>query len=106
MDDGVDRGRPHESVEDRVRLVGSDELGSLEGHRGVVLAEAEDHVDRRLLLERLDHASTPEGVGAGDEDASSHQPHQMLRLERSISKTCSWMSSRTRSACSRTKERG
>ena len=59
-------------LQDRVLLVGPDELGALEGHPGLVGAQAEDHLDVGLGLEGLGHAAAPEGVQPGDQDPSAH----------------------------------
>ena len=72
VDDGVDLGRPDDAAEDRVLLVGADELGALERDLGLLGAESEDHLDVRLGLEGLGHAAAPEGVEPGDEYAATH----------------------------------
>ena len=72
MDDGVDLGGLDEAMQDRVRLVGPDELCSVEWHRRIVLAKAKDHLDVRVVLESLYDSPSPEGVSPGDQDALAH----------------------------------
>ena len=87
MDDGVDLGGTHDARQDRVGLVGLDELGPLERDGGLPGAHAEDHLDLGVRFQGLRHATAPERVQTGDQDASPHPPHpnQTLRRSRSIS---------------------
>ena len=60
VDDGVHLGGPDDARQDRVGLVGPDELGALEGDRRLAGAHAEDHLDLGIGLEGLGHAAAPE----------------------------------------------
>ena len=89
VQDGVDLGRLHDAVEDRVRLVGLHVLGALELDAGLLGVDADDHVDVGVLLQCLRQSPAPEGAEAGDEDAATHRrnryPNQTLRRWRNIS---------------------
>ena len=73
--------------QDRVGLVGFDEFRPLQRDRGLPGPHAEDHLDLGIRLQGLRHATAPERVQTGDQDASAHPPHpnQTLRRSRSIS---------------------
>ncbi len=85
MHDRVDLRRLDNAAEDRIALVGSHELGSLELNIGFFGAEADDDVDIVFRLEELGHAGTPKGAEAGDQDATAHQPNQTDRRVRNMS---------------------
>ena len=71
--DGVHLCRPHDPLEQRVALVGTDILGALQLDRGLPGPHAEDHLDLGMSLERCGHPAAPEGVETGYEYPASHQ---------------------------------
>ena len=64
-------GRLHDPPQQRVLGADADVLGALELARRVLGRDADDHLDRRVALERLGEPAAPEAREAGDEDRSS-----------------------------------
>ena len=72
MDDGIHLGGTDDAGQDRVGLVGPDELCALQGDGRLAGAHAENHLDFGIRLQGLRHAASPEAVEPRDEDAPPH----------------------------------
>jgi hypothetical protein len=73
VDHGVDLRGLHDPPQQRVLGADADELRPLQLQGRVVGRDAHDHLDGRVLLERLGQLAAPEARQARDEDALGHQ---------------------------------
>ena len=98
VDHGVDVRRPHDPLEQRVLGADAHVLGPGQLAGRVLGADADDHLDVPVQLERLGEPAAPVGRDAGDQDAG-HPSHTDRRLP-TMSISSSWMRARISSATS------
>ena len=72
MQDGVNLRGLDDAGQDRIVLIGADELGPLQRDGRLARVEANDDLHVGIALEGLRQAAAPEGGQPGDEDAPAH----------------------------------